>query len=261
MGSETLFLVIGLIVFALILGFVAGLLVSKRSGSEEALKVDLEETKAKLEASTERLSELKNELADTNRSKDSLREEKEKAQILISRLETEKSGVEKQVDLQRKDIQKMQEQFTKDFQILANQIFEEKSESFTKKSRESIDQLLAPLKEKLVSFEKKVDETHKENLKESSGLKVELKHLRELSLKMTEEAENLTKALKNDTKVQGNWGELILENILESSGLKKDREYFIQQNFKSENGKRFQPEAASGFRSHACTQFRPIPRD
>ncbi len=242
MGSETLFLVIGLIVFALILGFVAGLLVSKRSGSEEALKVDLEETKAKLEASTERLSELKNELADTNRSKDSLREEKEKAQILISRLETEKSGVEKQVDLQRKDIQKMQEQFTKDFQILANQIFEEKSESFTKKSRESIDQLLAPLKEKLVSFEKKVDETHKENLKESSGLKVELKHLRELSLKMTEEAENLTKALKNDTKVQGNWGELILENILESSGLKKDREYFIQQNFKSENGKRFQPD-------------------
>ena len=242
MGSETLFLVIGLIVFALILGFVAGLLVSKRSGSEEALKVDLEETKAKLEASTERLSELKNELADTNRSKDSLREEKEKAQILISRLETEKSGVEKQVDSQRKDIQKMQEQFTKDFQILANQIFAEKSESFTKKSRESIDQLLAPLKEKLVSFEKKVDETHKENLKESSGLKVELKHLRELSLKMTEEAENLTKALKNDTKVQGNWGELILENILESSGLKKDREYFIQQNFKSENGKRFQPD-------------------
>jgi len=136
----------------------------------------------------------------------------------------------------------MQEKFTKDFKLIANQIFEEKTERFSRSSRDSIEQLLSPLKERLVSFEKRVEETHKDSLKETSSLKTELKTLREMSIKMTEEAESLTKALRNDTKVQGNWGEMILENILESSGLRKDQEYFLQQNFSTEEGRRFQPD-------------------
>ncbi len=185
---------------------------------------------------------MKQSAREINISLERLRDEKERALVLVSRLEAEKSNVEKQIEEQRADIQTMQEKFTKDFKLIANQIFEEKTESFSRKSKESIDQLLSPLKERLVSFDKKVDETHKDSIKETSGLKAELRTLREMSAKMTEEAENLTKALRNDTKVQGNWGEMILESILEGSGLRRDEEYFLQKSFSSDEGRRFQPD-------------------
>lgn len=242
MGSETLLLTSGLVVFALIAGVFFGFFFAKRKDNSQQILQELEEHKAKLLSETEKNEELKQSNKETAVSMERLRDEKEKALILVSRLEAEKSNVEKQIREQRDDIQTMQEKFTKDFKLIANQIFEEKTESFSKKSKESISQLLSPLKERLVSFEKKVDETHKDNLKETSGLKAELKTLREMSSKMTEEAENLTKALRNDTKVQGNWGEMILENILERSGLRKDEEYFLQKNFSTDEGRRFQPD-------------------
>lgn len=242
MGAETLLLISGLVISALVIGVFAGLHLAKRKDNSPQILRELEEHKARLLSETEKNEELKQAGREINISMDRLRDEKEKALILVSKLEAEKSNVEKQIIEQRADIQTMQEKFTKDFKLIANQIFEEKTESFSKKSKESIDQLLSPLKERLVSFEKKVDETHKDSLRETSGLKVELKTLREMSSKMTEEAENLTKALRNDTKVQGNWGEMILENILERSGLRKDEEYFLQKNFSTDEGRRFQPD-------------------
>jgi DNA recombination protein RmuC len=242
MGAETLLLITGIVVFALATGVFVGLYLAKRKDNAPQMLKELEEHKARLLSETEKNEELREAGREINISMDRLRDEKEKALILVSKLEAEKSNVEKQIAEQRADIQTMQEQFTKDFKLIANQIFEEKTESFSKRSKESIDQLLSPLKERLVSFEKKVDETHKDNLRETSGLKAELKTLREMSSKMTEEAENLTKALRNDTKIQGNWGEMILENILEKSGLRKDEEYFLQQNFSTDEGRRFQPD-------------------
>ncbi|MGB6036589.1 MAG: DNA recombination protein RmuC [Cryomorphaceae bacterium] len=242
MGAETLLLISGIVVFALATGIFVGLHLAKRKDNSPQIRQELEEHKARLLSETEKNEELKQAGREINVAMDRLRDEKERALILVSKLGAEKSNVEKQIDEQRADIQTMQEKFTKDFKLIANQIFEEKTENFSKRSKESIDQLLSPLKERLVSFEKKVDETHKDNLKETSGLKAELKTLREMSSKMTEEAENLTRALRNDTKIQGNWGEMILENILEKSGLRKDEEYFLQQNFSTDEGRRFQPD-------------------
>jgi len=241
-GTETVFLVGGLLFLALTVGFLIGRVLAKKNDETPELKVRIEEYKARLNAEENKSGELKSELVSLKKDLDHIRQEKEQASVMISRLETEKINVEKQIEIQRKDIAEMQEKFSKDFRLLANQIFEEKTQNFSKQSKESLDQLLSPLKEKISSFEKKVDETHKERIRETSGLKAELKTLREMSAKMTDEAENLTRALKNDTKVQGNWGEMILENILESSGLKKDREYFLQKNFSTEEGRRLQPD-------------------
>lgn len=242
MGSEPLFLTIFISVFALIVGAFLGFLVAKKKDQSPAILREMEEYRAGLAAETAKNQDLKAASRELSGDLDRLREEKEKALILVSKLDAEKSNVEKQIVEQRADIQNMQEKFTKDFKLIANQIFEEKTERFSRSSRDSIEQLLSPLKERLVSFEKRVEETHKDSLKETSSLKTELKTLREMSIKMTEEAESLTKALRNDTKVQGNWGEMILENILESSGLRKDQEYFLQQNFSTEEGRRFQPD-------------------
>lgn len=242
MGTATLVLIFGLVAFALTIGLFSGLFIANRRNKSPELLKNLEEYKAKALAETARNVDLKESLKESNGTADQLRAEKERALIYAAKLEAEKLGAEQQISEQRADIQNMQEKFTKDFKLIAHQIFEEKTESFSKQSKESIDQLLSPLKERLVSFEKKVDETHKDSLRETSGLKAELKTLRELSSKMTAEAENLTNALRHDTKVQGNWGEMILESILEGSGLRKNEEYFLQKNFNTADGKRHQPD-------------------
>lgn len=182
----------------------------------------------------------------------SLNEMKEKNQALalsnnqnqadLARMGAEKAGLEHHISQHKADLAEMRDQFTKDFQILANKIFDTNSEKFTLQNRSNLDQVLNPLKERIADFQKKVEETHTSNIKETTGLREELRHLKDMSRKMTTEAENLTRALKNDSKIQGNWGEMILESILENSGLARDREYFIQQSFTNENGKRLQPD-------------------
>ena len=102
--------------------------------------------------------------------------------------------------------------------------------------------MLTPLKEKIQVFEKKVEDTYEKGLKDQTDLKAELKKLHDLNLKISDEANNLTKALKGDVKKQGNWGEVILERILERSGLTEGREYTKQESVLSENGQRFQPD-------------------
>ena len=140
------------------------------------------------------------------------------------------------------ELEKRQEQLRKDFELLANKILEEKSEKFTLQNKENIKNILDPLQEKIKTFEKKVDDTQKESISMHSSLKEQLLGLKDLNVQMTKEATNLTKALKGDSKMQGNWGELVLERVLEKSGLEKDREYFVQQNFTLEDGSRVLPD-------------------
>src|SRR5690606_29306329 len=135
-----------------------------------------------------------------------------------------------------------QEELRKDFENLANKILEEKSSKFTEQNKENIKNILTPLQEKIQIFEKKVEESQKENIGIHASLKEQLLHLQNQNLKITQEAENLTKALKGDSKMQGNWGELVLERVLEKSGLEKDREYFVQQSFTSNTGSRVLPD-------------------
>jgi DNA recombination protein RmuC len=143
---------------------------------------------------------------------------------------------------QKTEIEKLQERFTIEFRNLANDILEEKTKKFTEQNKTNLDQLLKPLSEKIKDFEKKVEETYDKEAQQRFSLKEEVKRLAELNQIVSREAQNLTRALKGESKTQGNWGEVILESILEKSGLVKDREYFLQKSFTTEEGQRMQPD-------------------
>ena len=125
-----------------------------------------------------------------------------------------------------KDLQK---KFTTEFENIANKILEEKSVKFTAQNKENIDTVLAPLSEKLKSFETKVQDTYEKGLKERSELKEQVVQLSSLNQTLSKDAQNLTRALTHDNKTQGNWGELILEKILKESGLTEGEEYSKQE--------------------------------
>jgi DNA recombination protein RmuC len=128
------------------------------------------------------------------------------------------------------------------FEKIANQIFEEKSIKFTATNKTNIETLLNPLKEDIGKFKTKVEETYDKESKQRFSLEEKVKELIEQTNKVSNEANNLATALKGQTKKQGNWGEMILERILETSGLSKDREYFVQPNIKDDDGKNLRPD-------------------
>ena len=137
---------------------------------------------------------------------------------------------------------KMQEQLKLDFELLSSKLLEEKGSSMMKQNHEQIGTILGPLKEKLMEFEKKVEHFYVDDNRQRAAMLEQIKNLTELNRLVTDETKNLTRALKGDSKVQGNWGELILERILEFSGLCKGREYEVQQSFVNEDGRRVQPD-------------------
>ncbi|WP_443634893.1 DNA recombination protein RmuC [Candidatus Marifrigoribacter sp. Uisw_064] len=171
-----------------------------------------------------------------------IREEKDELSIELTKRTSELHNLDVKNREQKAEVEKLQEKFTKEFENLANKILEEKSEKFTIQNRENIKNILAPLQEKITTFEKKVDTTQKESISMHSALKEQLLGLKDLNVQMTKDASNLTRALKGDSKLQGNWGELVLERVLEKSGLEKDREYFVQQSFTLEDGSRVLPD-------------------
>lgn len=125
-------------------------------------------------------------------------------------------------------LEQLEEKFTLQFENLANRIFDEKNDKFKKESQEGIAQLLTPLRERLQEFQKKVDESFGAQVKEQISLKKEIENIISVNEQMTRQTENLTKALRGDVKAQGNWGEVILEKILEDSGLRKGVNYIVQ---------------------------------
>ncbi len=167
---------------------------------------------------------------------------KEKLIITNTRQESELKNLELKHAESQQNIEKLQEKFTKEFENLANKILEEKSTKFTEKNKENLAAILNPLREKIEGFEKKVETTHKESIDYHAALRQQITGLKEINAQMSKETVNLTKALKGDSKVQGNWGELVLERVLEKSGLEKGREYFVQQSFTNDLGKRMLPD-------------------
>jgi len=151
-------------------------------------------------------------------------------------------NLKEKLEEQKSEISNLQDRFRIEFKNLANEILEEKSKKFTEQNRSNLDQLLKPLGEKIRDFEKKVGEVYDKEAQQRFSLKEEVKRLAELNLKISADAENLTRALKGDSKSQGNWGEMILESILERSGLAKDREYIVQPSFQGDDGRRMQPD-------------------
>ncbi|WP_257657380.1 DNA recombination protein RmuC [Parapedobacter lycopersici] len=144
---------------------------------------------------------------------------------------------------QKAEIETIKQQFNTEFQVIASKILEEKTQKFTETNSKSLDQILNPLKEKIKTFEEKVEKTYQTEASERNTLKGVVQQLMEQSLRIKDEANNLTRALRGDSKKQGNWGEVILERVLERSGLVKDREYRLQASLIDEEGKRLQPDA------------------
>ncbi|MEO8934733.1 MAG: DNA recombination protein RmuC [Xanthomarina sp.] len=190
----------------------------------------------------QQIRDFKEVITKTEIDRDGIRKEKERLNLALVRRNSEYENLEQQLLKRDEEIILQQEQLRRDFELLATKILDEKSEKFTLQNKENIKQILDPLHEKIQVFEKKVEDTQKESIGMHSALKEQLLGLKDLNQQMTKEATNLTRALKGDSKMQGNWGELVLERVLEKSGLEKEREYFVQQPFTREDGTRVLPD-------------------
>lgn len=236
--TDVIFLIIGLIAGAIAGFFMAGAKKSAAGSNDEQLQ--------QLQMNISRLEEQNRYLTQQVGQREAeLNEEREKKMTISTQLAEVKANhdnVQQRLAEQKNELQLLQEKFTKEFENLANKILEEKSQKFTEQNKINIDQILKPLGEKIKDFEKKVQDNYDAENKEKASLKTEIQRLYELNQKMTTDAQNLTRALKGDNKAQGNWGEFILETILEKSGLNKDREYSIQPSFTTEDGRRLQPD-------------------
>ncbi|WP_340063895.1 DNA recombination protein RmuC [Ascidiimonas aurantiaca] len=191
---------------------------------------------------TNTVSDLRGQIDILIDEKEEIRKEKDLLHIEITRRNAEFENLRSRHDEQKEEVTRLQEKFTKEFENLANKILDEKSTKFTLQNRENIKNLLSPLQERIQLFEKKVEATHKESIDYHAALRQQILGLKELNEQMSREALNLTRALKGDSKMQGNWGELVLERVLEKSGLEKDREYEVQQSFTRDDGTRVMPD-------------------
>lgn len=161
---------------------------------------------------------------------------------LYSSLQADYNNLQNKLTDQKEEIEQLQKKFTAEFENLANKIFDEKTSKFSEQSKNSLQEIIKPLRDEISKFEKKVDDSSKESIRGNASLREQLQMLKDMNQQITQEAKNLTQALKGGTKTQGSWGEFILESILEKSGLVKGREYKVQEVIYSEEGRRFQPD-------------------
>ena len=171
-----------------------------------------------------------------------LRTERDQALQAAIRLEAELDSERKQGLGRIESLNEAKEALTSQFKNLANEILEDKSKRFTEQNAASLDALLKPLQTKLAEFKEQVSNSYGNEARERFALKSEIERLANLNLRMSDETRSLTQALKGDSKVQGNWGELVLESILESSGLRKGEEYLVQDSHTQTDGSRLQPD-------------------
>ncbi len=161
---------------------------------------------------------------------------------LLAKKETQLENLNEKLNSQKQELEEIQKKFTSEFENIANKILKQNSQEFTVSNQKNISEILNPLKEKIQAFEQKIADTHEKEMRDNISLREEVKKLYELNYKISEEANNLTKALKGDTKVQGNWGELVLERILERSGLIENEEYQKQVSIRNDNNDVLRPD-------------------
>ncbi len=245
--SESLFIILVFII-ALAIGILIGkVLFAANSKSEKA---SLEEKNNGLLSQISQLKEqfqnernqFEKQLLLSNAEKENIRSDKDVLAIQLSKKETDFENLWERNKEHKQEVEQLQEKFTKEFENLANKILEEKTNKFTEQNKENLKNILLPLQDKIQLFEKKVEDTHKESIDYHAALRQQILGLSEMNVQMSKETLNLTKALKGDSKMQGNWGELILERVLEKSGLEKGREYEVQQSFVNEDGNRVFPD-------------------
>ena len=243
---DVLLLIIGLVVGAVAAWLIRTLQLRSKMGMPREEADQLQKQLRDLEMDK---SNLANRLDYITKERDELKAEADKKGEDLSSLRERHAGLtadyqnlEEKLADQKKELEELQAKFTESFRNLANEILEEKSKKFTEQNKTQLDQLLQPLSKQIGEFKEKVETTHLEEAKAQASLKQQIIGLSELNQKMTQEANNLVKALKGQTKTQGNWGEMILERILEKSGLRKDYEFEVQKSMKTEEGRRLQPD-------------------
>jgi DNA recombination protein RmuC len=234
--NDSIILILAIIISGGIGAYLGMVFIKLKSKSEQST---LEERQNQMSST---IADLKQNLSRIETEREDIRREKDFLNTELTRRNTEYENLKEQNLKRDEELEERQEQLRKDFEILATKILDEKSEKFTLQNKENIKNILNPLQEKIQIFEKKVDDTQKESISMHSALKEQLLGLKDLNQQMTKEATNLTKALKGDSKMQGNWGELVLERVLEKSGLEKDREYYVQQSFTLPDGTRVLPD-------------------
>ena len=167
-----------------------------------------------------------------------LKREHGEVKDLKARLEAAQRETREKLQL----LQEAKDQMKLEFQSIANKLFEDKSEKFTQQNKTYMGEILNPLKEQIFEFKKKVEDVYDKESRDRVSLLQEIVSLKELNTRMSTDALNLTRALKGDNKAQGNWGEMVLEKVLEASGLQKGREYETQGSFTNEEGQRLRPD-------------------
>ncbi len=213
---EILFIFIGLII-----GFAAGWFLKSMLSSSQK-KLEIQKLVSDFEMEKEKL---KSEFA-----------------IEKSKWETLIAGEQEKLNLQKQEVEELRKKFTVEFENIANRIFEDKSTKFTRLNHDNLSSLLKPLGENIESFKKKVEETYDKESKQRFSLEEKIKDLVHQTDKVSQEANNLASALKGDSKKQGDWGEVVLENILQASGLRKNYEFFMQENIKDDEGNNLRPD-------------------
>jgi DNA recombination protein RmuC len=222
---ELIYLMVGLIVGAAAIWFIASFKfkgeVSRVEERGKMLEKDKEEIESEIKSERQKVLELNSKL---------------------SSLQSDYSNLHQKLAEQKVELEELQEKFTQEFENLANRIFKEKTEEFSRQSESNLSKLLDPLKERITEFQTKVEETNKDSISRTAALREQLQTLKDMNQQMSNDAQNLVKALKSDTKTQGDWGEIQLERILERSGLRKGEEYSIQESYAVDDGKRKRPD-------------------
>lgn len=240
---EILFLAVGLLLgFGFAYIFLKSKFQNKQADSEQQFiqeKFELEKAKSLFEDRNQSLLKEREEMLLQIHQ---LRSENGIQSQQLARAEADFGNIQEKLESQKKEMENLQQKFTTEFENIASKILKQNTQDFSVTNQKNMTELLSPLKEKIQGFEKKVEDTYEKGLKDQTDLKAELKKLHDLNIKISDEANNLTRALKGDVKKQGNWGEVILERILERSGLTEGREYEKQESVLSENGQRFQPD-------------------
>ncbi|HSV56337.1 MAG TPA: DNA recombination protein RmuC, partial [Magnetospirillaceae bacterium] len=203
---------------------------------------DASEKAGRLESEVRELLAFRTLAQERSAALEAAKAEVARVQAELTRAIAENSSLRTQLEKEREALEKTFARMEADFQNLARKVFDESSLKFTERSKESMKAVLDPLGHDLGEFKKRLDATYVEETKQRSTLQEQVRMLADLNQKISKDAENLTKALKGESKTQGTWGEMVLEKVLESSGLRKDEEYVLQKSLTGADGKRLQPD-------------------
>jgi len=253
---------------------------AEKENSLKALQNEIFSRESQITILESKEVEFREELKELNVKIDEIQKQKSKADVEVAQLQTQMKNLEQQIEEaeplkqalekerktridfekenaslkasleslkemlneEKKRLEEVKEQMKQEFALIANKVLKENSEAFGQHSKKNIGELINPLKERIERFEKRVEDTYEKGRKDQLELHDEFKKIYNLSVQLDKDAKNLTKALKSDSKQQGNWGEVVLERILEESGLIKGQEYLIQETGENEDGRVIRPD-------------------